>query len=99
MDALEARGRLRHGLFPRRFAEVLVHLFATYLQVGVLADAVAADQRLGESVGVVNVVEAEAALDAQTVLVGRSIATVNIEQLVVLDMHPGLAADAAIGTE
>ena len=62
-------------------------------------DAVAADQRLRQPVGVVDVVEAEAALDAEPVLVGRAVAAVDVEDPVVLDVHRGLAADAAIGAE
>ena len=46
-----------------------------------------------------DVVEAEAALDAQAVLVGRAVAAVDVEDLVVLDVDLGLAADAAIGAE
>jgi hypothetical protein len=48
---------------------------------------------------VVNVVEPEAALDAQAVVVGGAVAPVDVEDLVVLDVHRGLAADAAIGAE
>ena len=64
-----------------------------------LGDAVAADQRLGQPVGVMDVVEAEAALHAQPIVVGGTVATVDIEDLVVLDVHLGLAADAAIGAQ
>ena len=47
----------------------------------------------------VDVVEAEAALDAQAVFVGRAVAAIDVEDLVVLDVHRGLAADAAVGAE
>jgi hypothetical protein len=46
-----------------------------------------------------DVVEAEAALDAQPLLVGRAVAAVDVKDLVVLDVHRGLEADAAIGAE
>ena len=47
----------------------------------------------------VDVVEPEAAFDAQAVVVGRSVAAVDVEDLVVLDVHRGLAADTAIGAQ
>src|SRR3546814_17117786 len=54
---------------------------------------------LFRSVRAVDVVPAGAALHAEPVLVGRPIAPVDIEDLVVLHMHRGLAADAAEGAE
>src|SRR5262245_53553172 len=64
-----------------------------------LGDAVLADHRLQEALGIVHIVEAEAALDAEPVLVGRAVATAHIEELVVLDVIGELAADAAIRTD
>ena len=61
--------------------------------------AVLADQRPGQPVGVGDVVEAEAALDAQPVLVGRAVATGDVADLVVLDVVGDLAADAAVGAD
>jgi hypothetical protein len=46
-----------------------------------------------------DVVEAETAFHAQSVFVGRSVAAVDVEDLVVLHVHRGLAADAAVGAE
>src|SRR5262249_4349383 len=46
-----------------------------------------------------DVVEAEAALDAKPVLVGRPVATRDVEELVILDAVGELAADAAIGAD
>ena len=57
------------------------------------------DQRLGQPVGMGDVVEAEAALDAETLLVGRAIDAVHPGDLVVLDLEGQLAADAAIGAD
>ena len=65
----------------------------------VLRDAVLADQRLGQPVGVVGVVEAEAALDAEPVVVGRPVAALDRDDAVVLDLVGQLAADPAIGAE
>src|SRR5690606_31089256 len=70
-----------------------------YDVAAVLGDEVLAVQRRGQAGRMVDVVEAEATLDAQPVLVGRTCAAVDIEQLVVLDLVGDLAADAAIGTD
>ena len=65
--------------------------------VGVLRHPVAADHRLRQALGIVHIVEAEPPLDAQPVLVGRTVPAGHIEQLVVLDVIGELAADPAIG--
>ncbi len=65
----------------------------------VLGDAVLADQGLGQPVGVMDVVEAEAALDAQPVVVGRPVLARDRDDVVVLDLVDQLAADAAIGAD
>ena len=49
--------------------------------------------------GMVHVVEAEAALDAEPVLVRRPVAALDRDDAVVLDLVGELAADAAIGTD
>ena len=54
-----------------------------------------ADQRLGQALRAVRVVEAEAALDAQPVLVRRAVAAGDVGDLLVLDMVGDLAAHAA----
>src|ERR1700730_14823942 len=56
-----------------------------------------ADHRPGEPLGIVDVVEAEAALDAKPILVRRAVVAGDVEELVVLDLVGELAADAAIG--
>src|SRR5207245_3882963 len=63
----------------------------------VLGDAVLADQRLGQPVGVVGVVEAEAALDAEPVVIGRPVLALDRDDAVVADLVGQLAADAAVG--
>ncbi len=60
---------------------------------------VPADQRLGQPVLMVNVIEPEPALDAEALLVGRSIAPGDVKQPVVLQVIGELAADAAIGAD
>ncbi len=67
--------------------------------VGGFRDAVLADQRLRQALRIADIVEAEAALHAQPVLVGRAVAAGDVKQLVVLDLVGELAADAAIGAD
>src|SRR5690606_17480274 len=55
----------------------------------------ATDQRLGQAVRVVGVIETVATLHAQTLLVGRTVTTLDVEDLVVLDVVGQLTADAA----
>src|SRR5579872_676927 len=65
----------------------------------VLGDAVLADHRLGQAVGMVDVIEAEAALDAEPVVVGRPFLALDGDNAVVADLEGELAADAAIGAD
>ena len=69
------------------------------ISVSCFGDPVLADQRLGQPVRVVDVVEAEAALDAEPVVVGRPVLAVDRDDAVVLDLIGQLAADAAIGAD
>src|SRR5437588_9959543 len=62
-------------------------------------DAVLADERRREPVRMADVVETEAALDAEAVFVRRALSAADVEQLVVLDMIGELAADATIGAD
>ena len=62
-----------------------------------LRHAVLADHRLQEPLRIVHVVEAEAALDAEPIFVGRPVLAGHVKELVVLDVVSELAADAAIG--
>ena len=61
-----------------------------------LRHAVLADHRLQQALRIGDVVEAEAALDAEPVLVGRAVLALDRDDLVVLDLIGELAADAAI---
>ncbi len=64
----------------------------------VLGRVVAADQRFGQAIGVVDIVEPEAALDAKSVLVGGPVQPVHIQQFAVAYVKGELAPDAAVGT-
>src|ERR1700716_276239 len=66
---------------------------------GGLADAIPAHHRLRQALRVADIVEAEPALDAQAVLVGRAVLAAHVSELVVLDVVGELAADAAIGAD
>ena len=61
-------------------------------------DARLADQRLGEAMRMLHVVEAVAALHAQPARVRRTVLALHVEDRVVLDVIGELAADAAVRT-
>ena len=65
----------------------------------VLRDPLLADQRLGQPVRVVRVIEAEAALDAEPVVVGRPVLALDRDDAVVADLVGQLTADPAIGAD
>src|SRR6185295_13675075 len=98
-DFHEALGGAIHRLLPGRLAEMRPGVRRIDQIVGRFADAILADHRLGQALRIGNVVEAEAALDAEPALVGRAVAAVHGNQLVVLDVVGELAADAAIGAD
>ena len=94
-NSLQAVGGDVERLFPRRFAEMRERIGRIDLVVGVLFDARQTHQRFCQPVGMMDVVEAEAALDAETVVICRAVAALGIDDLVVLDLIRHLAADAA----
>ena len=65
----------------------------------VLRNTLLADQWLGQPVGVMGIVEAKSAFDAQPVVIGRPIFAFDRNDPVVLDLVGELAADPAIGTD
>ena len=65
-------------------------------EVGRLGHALAADQRLRQAVRVRDVVEAEAALHAQPLVIRRAVAALDADDLVVVHVIGELAADAAV---
>src|SRR5579885_3901570 len=70
-DPFEARRGSVERLFPRRLAEMGPGIGGVDLLVGNLRHAVLADHRLQQTLGIAHIVEAEATLDAEPVLVGR----------------------------
>src|SRR5438046_397615 len=95
-NASEALGGAIERLFPARLAEMRVRVRRVDIGV-VLGKAVLADQRLGQPVGVVGVVEAEAALDAEPVVIGRPVLALDGKDAVLADLVGELAADPTIG--
>src|SRR4029079_15444464 len=98
-DFLEAAGGAGERFLPGRLAEMRPRVRRFDDLVRHLRHAILADHRLEQALLVVNVIEAEAAVDAQPVLVGRAVLAGHGDDLVVLDLVGELAADAAIRTD
>ncbi len=82
--------------FPAGFAEDGQRVIGVDHEIGRLRHARFADQRLGQALLVVHVIEAVTTLHAQAAVVRRPIAPLHAQDLVVLDVVGQLAADAAI---
>ena len=65
------------------------------LVVGVLFRVRQAHQRLGQAMRMMDVIKAKASLDAEPVVVGRTVAALGVDDLLVLDLIGDLAADPA----
>ena len=98
-DALQARGRAIEGFFPCRLAKMRPGIGGVDLVMRVLLDPWLADHRHCEPPRMAHVIEAEAAFDAEPVLVRGSVAAVDVKELVVLDLVGDLTADAAVGAD
>src|SRR5581483_4409527 len=98
-DGLEAGGGAVERLLPGGLAEMRPRIGRVDKLVRHLGHAVLADHRLQQALRIADIVEAEAAFDAEPVLVGRAVLAGDVEQLVVLDVIGELAADAAIGAD
>ena len=95
-DLPQAFGGKVERFLPARLAKVAPGIARINRIVHDLGHAVLADQRFHQPFRVDNVVEAEATLDAQPVLVGRPVAPGYVADLVVLDVIGDLAADPAV---
>src|SRR5437764_1700406 len=82
-------------LLPGSFAEVRERIGRIDLIVGILLSVRQPHQRLGQAMRMMDVVETEAALDAEAVVIGRAVAAFGIDHLFVLDLIGDLTADAA----
>src|SRR5436853_6350177 len=98
-NVLEPGSRTVERLLPGGGAEVRPRIGRIDRVVSVLGHAVTPDHRLREPMRVVHVIEPKAALDAEPVLVGRTITTADRDDRVVLDLVGELAADPAIGAD
>ena len=96
-DFLQSGSGAVERFVPGRFAEMRPRVRRVDPLVRNLRHAIPADHRLQQTFRVVHVVEAETALHAEPILIGRTVAAGHVQQLVVLDMIGELAADAAIG--
>src|ERR1700675_4112413 len=90
-DALQPACGAVKRLVPARLAEMRPGIGRVDLVMRALRHAILADERHGEAMRMMHVVEAEATLDAEPVLVRRSVAAIDIEQPVVLDLVSDLA--------
>src|SRR5262249_12012749 len=95
---LETRRCLIKRLFPGRFAEMRPRVQRVDEFVRHLGHAFLPDHWLRKALRIVHIVEAEAALHAQPVLVGRTVLAADVEKLVVLDVISELTTHAAIRT-
>src|SRR2546422_3343186 len=89
----------RSRLVPARFAEYLRPVVRIDGEVLVLFDSRPADERPGEPVLVLDVVEAVAPLHAQAAAVRGPFAALHPEDLVALDVVGEQATDAAVGAD
>jgi len=94
-DLDEALGGDVERFIPGRFAEMRERIGGIDLVVGILLRIRQPHQRLGQPMRMMDVVEAEAALDAEPVVIGGSVAALGIDDLLVLDLIGDLTADAA----
>ncbi len=94
-DPDEALGGDVERLFPGGFAEMGERIGRIDLVVGILLRIRQPHQRFGQPMRMMDVVEAEAALDAEPVVIGRAVAALGVDHLLVLDLIGDLAADAA----
>ena len=78
-DFLQAGSGALHRLFPGGFAEMRERVGRIDQIVGGFADAVLAHQRLHQALRIADIVEAEAAFDAEPVLVGRAVAADDVQ--------------------
>ena len=98
-DPDQPPGRDVERLLPGSFAEMRERVGGIDLVVGILFRIRQPHQRLGQPVRMMDVIEAETALDAEPVVVGRPVAALGVDDLVVLDLVGDLTADAAERTQ
>ena len=95
--AQRAAGHLER-LLPARFAKHRQRIVRVHHEIGGFGYPRLPDQRLGQPLAVMNVVEAEAPLDAKALAIGHAVASFDADDAIVGDVVGELAANAAIGT-
>ena len=85
--------------FPRGFAEHIHHPIRVHDEVASFWRIGAADERLGQAVRMMRIVETVATLHAQTLMIRRAIATIDEKDFVVLHVVGQLATDTTVRTD
>ena len=98
-DARQPAGRGVERLVPTRFAERVRDGVGGERSVRGFGYARFAEQRRGEPLPMVHVIETVAALHAQPAAVGRAVAPGDVQNFVVLDVIGEQAADSAVRTD
>ena len=95
---VEACGGAFQRLVPCGFAEVRQDVSGIDVQpFG--RRVLAADERFGQSVWVINVVESEPSFYAETLFIGRAVCALNVFDLIIFDLKGELTTDAAVRTD
>jgi len=94
----ERQTRQLERLFPRCLAEHRVRVGRVHREVRRLGNTRLANERLGQPLRVVYVVEAKAPFDAKPLKVRRPVAPFDANDPVVVDVVRNLTTDAAVGT-
>ena len=98
-DGFQSGGGESQGLVPARLAEMAPGIGRIDVGQRVLGRIVAANQGLGQAVRVADVIEPEAALDAESALVAGTLTAVDGNDFIVLDVIGDLTAHPAVGTD
>ena len=92
------RGQIER-LLPARLAEHFQGVGRVHDEVGTLGHTGLADKRFGQTLGMGNIIEAIAALDAQPPMIRRTIAPLDGQNAVVPDLVGELTTNPAIGAD
>ena len=95
-DPRQRAARELERLFPARLAKYRERVCGIHREVGRFGHAGLPDQRLRQPLRMAHVVEAEAPLHAQALLIGQTVAALDADDRIVLDVVGELATDAAI---
>ncbi len=98
-DGCKAAGGRIKRLLPARLAEMRPRIGRIDLIIGMLGHPRQTDQRLGQAMGMLDIIIAEAPLDAQAVAIGRACPALGCDDCLILHLISDLTANPAIGTE